>query len=78
MSRHARPVSSSRHSRSARSSTRAASSTAASRHRRMARPCGVVCHGNGWVEYARPLVPLIMACIIIGVADIINIGITNR
>ena len=41
-------------------------------------PNGTVCHGNGWVEYARPLASLIMAYIIIGVAGSINISIADR
>ena len=41
-------------------------------------PNGTVCHGIGWVEYAWPLVSLIMAYIIIGITDSINISITDR
>ena len=41
-------------------------------------PNGTVCHGNGWVEYAQPIVSLIMACINIGVAESINISIADR
>ena len=39
---------------------------------------GAVTHKNGWIEYARPLASLIMAYIFIGLADSINIGITDR
>ena len=41
-------------------------------------PNGTVRHGNVWVEYARPLVSLIMACINIGVTESINSSITDR
>ena len=41
-------------------------------------PNGTVCRSNGWVEYTHPLVSLIMAYIIIGVTDSINISITSR
>lgn len=39
---------------------------------------GVGFHGNGWVEYARPSLFLIMAYVNIGVADSINISIADR